>query len=84
MNNKTTQWAFLVLAFVAGIGTGYTLTNTRSNHRMEAKQAEWQRGTRQRFSEMRERADIKPINLDRGKKGGTGKTPRKRGEGGPK
>lgn len=86
MVNNTKTWAIIALAFVAGFGVGHYGSKAKSHHMMGAKQAEWQRGTRERFSEMRER--MGPVGHDarpeRGKgKGNRGKGSRKKGEGGP-
>jgi len=89
MVNNTKTWAIIALAFVAGFGVGHYGSKSKACHTMAAKQAEWKKGTRERFAEMRGRVGeegrsgrpgSRPGSRPEGKKG-DGK--RRKGEGGP-
>ena len=87
MNDTSKKWAVTVLAFVAGLGAGHFGSKSKAHHTMAAKQAEWQRGTRERFADMRERMGEEG-RLGRpeagGRQGKKGDGKRRKGEGGPK
>ena len=92
MVNNTKTWAIIALAFVSGFGVGHYGSKAKSHHMMAAKQAEWQKGTRERFAAMRGRVgeegrsgrhEGRPEGRPEGRQGKKGDGKRRKGEGGP-